>query len=114
MSARSLTVYRKTEELLYRYYPALFNYPKAEKFGLCQDIKRTFFDLLRCIALGNAVRAKRKVYLQEADGHLQLLKVLVKLSRQRRYISKGFYQETDVALTEINKMLSAYIKSASD
>ncbi len=114
MSARSLTVYRKTEELLYRYYPVLFNYPKAEKFGLCQDIKKAFFDLLRSIALANAVRARRKVYAQEADGHLQLLKVLVKLSRQRRYISKGFYQETDVALTEINKMLSGYIKSASE
>ena len=33
MSARDLVVYRKSEELLYKVYPRLINYPKAEKFA---------------------------------------------------------------------------------
>ena len=109
---KSLEVYRKSENLLYKVYPKLTNYPKSEKFSLCQSIKDSFFELLKNISLANSVKSKRKTYLQEADGHLQLLKILMKLSKQRRYISSGFFKEVDVALTEINKMLSGYIRSS--
>lgn len=89
------------------------NYPKSEKFSLCQSIKENFFDLLKFISLGNSVRSKRLTYLQEADGHLQVLKVLIKLSKQRKYISEGFFRETDLELTLINKLLSGYIRSVN-
>ena len=108
----SLEVYRHTEELLYKVYPALVNFPKSEKFSLCESIKNNFFQILTHISLGNSVKSKRRTYLQEADGYLQTLKVLMKLSRQRKYISKGFYREIDLELTTINKMLSAYIKAS--
>ncbi len=111
MPANDLIVYRKTEELLYKVYPRLINFPKAEKFGLSQNIKENFFCMLKFISLGNSVKSKRITYLQEADGHLQVLKVLMKLSKQRKYISKGFFEEIDLLLTEINKLLSGYIKS---
>lgn len=112
MSATDLKVYRKTEELLYKVYPRLVNYPKSEKFSLCERIKNAFFDLLSNISLGNSVKSKRKTYLQIADGHLQLIKVLMKLSKQRKYVSVAFFKEVDLVLTEINKMLSAYIRSS--
>ena len=50
--------------------------------------------------------------MQEADGYLQTLKTLMKLSKQRKYISDGFFKEIDLELTEINKILSGYIRSA--
>ena len=108
-----LKVYKNTEELLYKLYPKLVNYPKAEKFSLCSEIKDCLFNMLRCISLGTTVKSKRVSYLQEADGYLQTLKVLMKLSRQRKYISVGFYREIDLEMTEINKMLSGYIKSSA-
>ncbi len=97
--------------MLYNFYPRLIKYPKSEKYSLCQSIKNTLFEMLKYISLGNSVKSKRRAYLQEADGHLQVLKVLVKLSKQRKYISLGIFEELDLELTEINKMLSAYIKS---
>lgn len=112
MSIYNLEVYRRTEELMYRVYPVLANFPKAEKFSLCQEIKSNFFQLLTHISLGNSVKSKRKTYLQEADGYLQTLKVLIKLSRKRKYISIGFFRALDEELTVINKMLSAYIKAS--
>ena len=114
MPANDLIVFRKTEELLYRIYPRLVNYPKSEKFSICQDIKNSFYRMLGSIALGNSVKSKRLTYLQEADGHLQVLKVMMKLSRQRKYISDGFFKEVDLTLTEINKLLSGYIKSVKN
>ncbi len=113
MALHDLKLYRKTEELLYKIYPKIINYPKSEKFSLCQSIKQNFFDLLKNISLANSVKSKRLIYLQEADGHLQVLKVLVKLSKQRKYISVGYFQEIDLELTEINKLLSGYIRSVN-
>ena len=106
-----LVVQKKTEQLLYKVYPRLVNFPKSEKFSLCQRIKEAFFDIMKYIAMGNAVKSKRKTYLQEADAHLQILKVLIKLANNRKYISNGFFKEIDTSLTEINKLLSGYIKS---
>ena len=113
MSANDLVVYRKTEELLYKIYPRLVNFPKSEKFSLCQSIKENFFELLKYISLANSVKSKRMTYLQEADGYLQVLKALIKLSKQRKYISEGFFKDIDLKLTEINKLLSGYIKSVN-
>ncbi len=113
LAATDLKVYRKTEDLLYKVYPRLINYPKAEKFSLCHSIKTGFYEVLKNISLGNSVKSRRKTYLQEADGHLQTLKTLMKLSKQRKYISERFFREIDLELTEINMMLSGYIRSAS-
>ena len=104
-----MIVYRKAEDLLYNVYPRLINYPKAEKFALCESIKDNFFNLLKYISLGNSVKSKRLTYLQDADGHLQVLKTLFKLSKQRKYISVAYYEDVDLRLTEINKLLSSYI-----
>lgn len=111
-TSNDLIVYKRTEELLYRIYPGLANFPNAEKFSLCQSIKNNFFGLLANINLANSVKSKRVTYLQEADGYLQTIKVLMKLSKKRKYISKGFHTEIDLELTEINKLLSGYIRSA--
>ncbi len=110
---QELIVMKKAEQVLYKIYPRLVNFPKSEKHSMCLHIKEAFFGLLKHIALGNAVKSKRKAYLQEADGHLQLLKVLVKLCNHRKYISTGFFNELDMDLTEINKLLSGYIRSAA-
>ena len=106
-----LLVQKKTEQLLYKIYPRLMNFPKVEKFALCLRIKEAFFDIIKNISLGNSVKSKRKIHLQEADAHLQTLKVLIKLSYNRKYINIGFFKEIDTDLTEINKLLSGYIKS---
>lgn len=113
IAAYKLEVYRRSDELMNRVYPALNNYPRHEKFSLVSEIKSCFYNLISNIALGDSVKSKRKIYLQEADGNLQVLKVLFKLSLRRRYISKGFYRDIDDELSQIGKMLGAYIRSSS-
>ena len=58
MPASDLLVYTKTENLLFRLYPVLVNYPKAEKFALSQQIRECLYNTLRCISLGNSVKSK--------------------------------------------------------
>ncbi len=112
MKEENLIVLRKTEFLMDKVYRALVNFPKAEKYALCSEIKRAFYDLLRYISLGNKVKSMRLRYLQTADGHLQLLKTLIRQAKRMKYIGVGFYKEIDMRLTEIDKLLSGYIRSS--
>lgn len=112
-SVNGLRLTRKVEELLYKIYPSLKNYPKAEKHALCRAIKKEFFEIISFLESANSVPSKRKVYAQEADGKLRSLWAMFRLAREEKYISIGFYKEIDVLLTEIAVMLSAYIKSTS-
>lgn len=105
-------VSRRSEALLNRIYPALVNFPKAEKFALCTEIKQNFYHMVKYLEMANSVKSKRKTYAQEADGHLQTIKILMRLSKNRKYIGAGFYREVDTELTHINKLLSGFIRSA--
>lgn len=111
-SKEGLLVSKRSEALLNRIYPALVNFPKAEKFALCQEIKLHFYKMIANIEMANNVKSKRKTYAQHADGHLQVIKVLIRLSKNRKYIGQGFYREIDTELTHINKLLSGLIRSA--
>lgn len=113
LGTQGLLVARRAEVLLNMIYPSLRNYPKAEKFALCSEIKSNFYGLISSVEMANSVPSLRKQYAQKADGHLQTLKILFRLSRNQEYISKAFYAKIDEELSEINKLLSGYIKSAS-
>lgn len=112
-STQGLLVCEKSKALLYRIYPALKNFPKAEKHALCAEIKNGFYALISNINSASSVPSLRKKYGQEADGHLQTLKVMIELAYKQKYIGTGFYLEIDQELTEINLLLSGFIRSAS-
>ena len=103
-------IYRRIEELLYKIYPTLINYTNNEKFRLVTKIKDTFYELLKSVALSNKVSSKKSYHLQEADGYLQVLKVLYKLSDRNKEISHNFWREVDVQLTEIEMLITKEIR----
>lgn len=109
-----LIVSKRVETLLYRIYPALKNFPKSEKFGLCENIKQEFFNILKYIQLANSVKSKRVQYLQEADGHCRILQILIKLSKEQEYISIGFFRDIDLEVSTICNMISNWIKKSSN
>lgn len=114
MAAEDLLVYKKTEELFYRIYPTFRNFPRSEQHSMCRFIKEKFTVLLTNLSLANSVKSKRKTYIQEADAHLVALTTLVKLSRHQRYFSNGFFEDIDVSLTEIKKLLIGWLKSTTN
>lgn len=112
MQHESLILYSKIEALFFQVYPTFKNYPKAEKHALCQHIKETFVSLLECVATAKEVPSLRKKASQEAAARLQNLVTLYRLSRKEQYISKGFFEQIDLKITEIKKILVGFMKSA--
>ena len=109
----NLLLYAKSEDLFFKIYKTLRNYPQAEKFALCADIKRDFSSLLRAISLGNSVKSKRIAYLQEADGHLVNLKTWFTIAKKQKYINIPFYEFIIESLSEIKRLLVGFIKSST-
>lgn len=103
--------YSELEHLFYRVYPALRNFPVAEKYSLCSMIKENFLESLRFMSLASSVKSRRMQYLQEAEATIQHLNTLLRFSRNQKYISKGFFEDIDLKMTEIKRMLSGWIKS---
>ncbi len=62
------------------------------------------------MSLGNSIKVKRKQYLQEAEAELQHLGFLIRFPRNQKYISKGFFEDIDTALSEVKSLLSGWIK----
>ena len=106
----TMLCYSKLEQLFHRVYPALRNFPVAEKYALSQEIKNGFLNAMRCMQLGNSVKSKRRDYLMECEGELLHLTAVMRLCRNQKYISKGFFEDIDLCLTEIKKLLNGWIK----
>ena len=106
----TMLCYSKLEQLFHRVYPALRNFPVAEKYALSQEIKLSFLNAMKNMQLGNSVKSKRREYLMQCEGELLHLTAVVRLCRNQKYISKGFFEEIDLCLTEIKKLLNGWIK----
>lgn len=107
-----LIAFEKSKNLLLKLYPTFQNYPKHERHCIVNEIRNNFFQLITNISLGENVKSKRKTYLQTADAHLQVLKLLFEVSYKRKYISKGLYYDISMEMTEIGKLINSYIKAA--
>ena len=107
-----LIAYKMTEDLLNKVYPTLPNFPKSEKFSMCQNIKNNFFELLSNLLSAQAVKSKRRIYLEEATGKLRMIQVLINFSQNRNYISEGFFKIVDLKLSEINEKITLCFKNS--
>lgn len=106
-----MQVYKRAEQLLFRVYKPIKNYPKYEKHRLSQITIFLFIVCLAFMHLGNSVKSKRRVYLQTADAFLQMLKVCFRLARYEKYLGKEFHRQISVEFSEIGKMLGGWIRS---
>ncbi|MFM1655664.1 diversity-generating retroelement protein Avd [Brevibacillus sp. B_LB10_24] len=107
-----LLLYKKTEVLLLDCYPVIRNFPKAEKFALCQEIKQAFYRMLRNITIANNVKSRRRALQEEIDADIKLLLVLFNVALSQKYLSKGKHYQIQVKLSEIGRILGGWMRSS--
>ncbi|MDR0819073.1 MAG: four helix bundle protein [Oscillospiraceae bacterium] len=110
-----LILQKKTEVVLNRdVYPTLQNFPKAEKFGLCQEIKQAFYRVLRNTMLANTSRRGdvREQRFREVDADLKLILVLFSIAREQKYITEKKSLQLQERVSELGKITGGLIKNA--
>ena len=108
-----LIIYEKTSNLIIYTKNSLKKYPKSERFDLCADIKNILYQVIEMIIFAwkekNAI--ERIKILNKIDSKLYLLKTLVRLSYEFKYITDRNYMTWNEHISEIGKMVGGWIKS---
>jgi four helix bundle protein len=105
---------KKSEVFLNSIYPVLRNFPKAEKFCLCQEIKQACYRIIKNAMISNNLKRNKLYYLQQVDGDLKLLLVLFNVAREQKYITKKKCLEIQNKVSELGRICGGLIKSTKN
>lgn len=108
-----LIIYKQYVELIYYTEMITEKYPKVEKLAIVTTIKNTTYDGIKNIidAYKQYDKAEKIMYLNKLDSNLKFLKVLVRVSYKRRYISSKNYTAWAKKITNISNLLGGWIKA---
>jgi four helix bundle protein len=85
--------------------------PKSVRFTFGQRITDTALDIVEKIVRA-AYGRRRSDNLEAANTQLEVLRVLLRLCHDRRYISQDQYSYVTGELLEIGKMIGGWMKDA--
>ena len=111
----TLIIYKQYVELIYYTQDILIKYPKSEKYALATEIKNITYEGLKCIINTHKEfnKGKKLAFLNELDVNLKMLKVLIRISYKRKYISSRNYTAWSKKLTNISNLMGGWIKSCA-
>lgn len=111
--ASNLTIYQKTYDFYLYIQAPLRQLPKHEKFVLGQQIRESLLAILRKIIITNKTRNKLPM-LFEIDTELEVLRTLIRMTRDLKYMPIKQYGMCAFYADEIGKMLGGWIKASSE
>lgn len=106
---QNLAIFEKTYELILWLYPTVNKFPKSQRFVLGQRMETAILEILEGIIEANQERNK-VLYLKRVSVELDKLRILVRLSKDMRFISIKQYQFAAEKINEIGKMLGGWLK----
>lgn len=107
---QDLIIYQRMYDFILYLFPIVDRFPKHEKFALCVNIKNCCIEIARLIVRANKARNKRPL-LFDVDVALEELRLLLRLSRDRRHLSNKSYEHSARQLTEVGRLLGGWLKS---
>ena len=107
---QNLPIFEKTYELILWLYLTVNKFPKSQRFVLGQQIEKTFLEILGGIIQTNQEKNKLP-YLKKISVELDKLRILIRLSKDLKFISIRQYEFVAEKINEIGKMLGGWIKS---
>jgi len=84
-------------------------FPKSSRFSVSVRIENLILDMLGGIIIANR-RQKKEGKLFEIDENLERLRILIRLSKDMKFLSPQSYEYAAKQLNETGKMLGGWIK----
>ena len=114
-SHKELIVWQKGVELSKKIYPLTEAFPKEEIYGITSQMRRAAVSIPSNIAEGRN-RGTRKDFVQFlriASGSVAELETQIEIAKQLPKMQAFSYQEIDILISEVSRMLTAMIKKLS-
>jgi len=109
---QDLVIFQKVYDLILWLYPAVNKFPKSQRFVLGQQIENTVLEILKGIIQANQERNKLP-YLKQISVDLDKLRILVRLTKDLKFINIRQYQFAAEKINEIGKILGGWLKKFS-
>lgn len=109
---KKLNVWKKAIDLVLMIYNVSQEFPEEEKFSLTSQIRRSAISISANIAEGAARHTKKEFvnFLHIAQASLSELDTHLEISKRLNYISDKDYNEINLIMSEIDKIISGLIK----
>ncbi|MDD4531436.1 MAG: diversity-generating retroelement protein Avd [Candidatus Pacebacteria bacterium] len=106
-----LILFQKIYDLFLWLHPILNRFPKSEKFLLAEQIERCMIEIVRHAVRINFQKIKNRDLVEEMSAELDMLKILVRLSKDLRFVSVKSYGVFSEKAVEVGKLLGGWQKS---
>ena len=103
-----LMILQVPEDMLSELYDIIGQYPKAEKYSLGEDTKREFIKMYRNLISASKKKAKL-VELRRADVQLAIVKRLIRIGYEKRFMTIKRYESMSKYITNIGNMIGGWI-----
>lgn len=101
-----MVIFSRTFDLLTWIIPASEKFPKAQRFIVSQRLTDATLDFQEPLFDANAYPgADRLVYLQQADAHLNKVRLYLRLAYQWQWLTSGQYEHVSKMVEEIGRLL---------
>lgn len=112
MPASPSPVLVKTFDLLLWLLPQTAKFPKTLRHTLTNRVESSALDLQTALLRANRLRGERRVAaLDDADAHLDALRMLLRLSTSLDCLSGGQYEFMAAKTTEIGRLIGGWRKA---
>ncbi len=111
-----LQVYERSYKAGLAVYRMTGTYPKEERYGMVDQMRRASVSIPLNIAEGYAKRESQsefKRFLLMALGSCNEMSVLIEYSKDLSYITKEQYEKARKEYDELGKMLNAFIQTVT-
>ncbi len=110
--SREAPVYVQTHDMLAWLTAHLEHWPRTQRFFLARQVMDSATELYRSLLMARKVRGpQRAEALLAADVHLELLKSLLRLGQEQKYMSVSQYVHVSGMLSEIGRQIGGWRQS---
>lgn len=107
-----LILFQKTYDFLVYFYPSINRIPKSHRQVLGKNLEKLCIELLLLIMAANKERdLERKNLQKQISDKLDYLRILVRLSKDLKFMSVKQYALTAEKLNELGKILNGWTNS---
>lgn len=106
-----MVIFTRTHELLSWLLPHSMRFPASQRFVVTKRLQDAALDFQETIFLANAYMGRQRLaHLQDADAHLNKLRLYLRLAHQWEWLTAGQYEHVSKLVAEIGRLLGGWLK----
>lgn len=109
--SQEMVIFSRSFDLLTWLLPAADKFPKAQRFVVTQRLTGAALDMQEALFHANARRREERLaYLRDADAHLDILRMYLRLAYHWRWLSSGQYEHVSWMVEELGRLLGGWLR----